>query len=243
MYSIFYQKQYLKIFHVVGFLFTILVFCEAQLSIRDSIINLQNKPIFTAKNIILPSTLIAYGTIGLFSAEIQNSNKNIRSEFSKFNASKYNIDDYIQFIAPCTVTILDLFGNRSKHSFWQRVALQSLTFGIMGTTVFGLKEITKIQRPDLSSKNSFPSGHTATAFAGAEYLWQEYKHKSVWYCSGYILASSVAFMRLYNDRHWFTDVAAGAGIGILSTKLSYYFISKYNGKTAKSKIKKENLVY
>jgi membrane-associated phospholipid phosphatase len=28
---------------------------------------------------------------------------------------------------------------------------------------------------------SFPSGHTATAFAGAEFLWQEYKDVSIWY--------------------------------------------------------------
>ena len=27
---------------------------------------------------------------------------------------------------------------------------------------------------------------------------------------------------MYNDRHWLTDVAAGAGIGMLSTKVAYW---------------------
>ena len=90
---------------------------------------------------------------------------------------------------------------------------------IMSGTVFGLKSWTKIERPDGTSKNSFPSGHTATAFAGAEFLWQEYKDKSIWYgITGYAIATGTGLFRMYNDRHWLTDVAAGAGIGILSTK-------------------------
>lgn len=61
---------------------------------------------------------------------------------------------------------------------------------IMSGTVLGLKSITKIERPDGSSKNLFPFGHTATAFAGAEFLWQEYKDKSIWYgIAGYSVAT------------------------------------------------------
>lgn len=103
-----------------------------------------------------------------------------------------------------------------------------------------LKSITKVDRPDGSSNNSFPSGHTATAFAGAEFLWQEYKDVSVWYgISGYLVASGTGFFRMYNNRHWLTDVAAGVGIGIASTKLAYLlhpYISKlfYKNENHKS---------
>ena len=107
---------------------------------------------------------------------------------------------------------------------------------ITTSTVLGLKSGTKIERPDGSSKNSFPSGHTATAFAGAEFLRQEYGDQSVWYgIAGYAVATGTGLFRMYNNRHWLTDVAAGAGIGILSTKIAYwvnpYLTRKMFGET------------
>ena len=94
---------------------------------------------------------------------------------------------------------------------------------IMGATVNILKKTTYEMRPDGSSSNSFPSGHTATAFMGAEFLYQEYKNTSIWYgVTGYAIATGTGFFRMYNDRHWLNDIAAGAGIGILSTKIAYW---------------------
>jgi membrane-associated phospholipid phosphatase len=75
--------------------------------------------------------------------------------------------------------------------------------------------MTRIERPDGSSYNS-SLGHTANAFASAEFLWQEYKDVSIWYgISGYIIASGTGVLRIYNNRHWLTDVAAGAGIDFM----------------------------
>jgi membrane-associated phospholipid phosphatase len=94
---------------------------------------------------------------------------------------------------------------------------------IMGASVGGIKLISHVQRPDGSNYMSFPSGHTATAFACAEFLYQEYKDVSVWYgIAGYTIAAGTGFMRMYNNRHWLTDVVAGAGFGILSTKIAYW---------------------
>ena len=93
----------------------------------------------------------------------------------------------------------------------------------LGIAVNSIKYTSKVQRPDGSSYNAFPSGHTATAFMNAEFLYQEYKHISPWYgVVGYSLATSVGALRMLNNRHWLTDVCAGAGIGILSTKMAYW---------------------
>jgi membrane-associated phospholipid phosphatase len=94
---------------------------------------------------------------------------------------------------------------------------------MMGITVNSLKFITKEKRPDGSSRNSFPSGHTAMAFMGAELLWHEFRNVSPWIgITGYTIAAGTGFFRMYNNRHWLTDVLAGAGIGILSTKAAYW---------------------
>src|SRR5205085_1994320 len=90
-----------------------------------------------------------------------------------------------------------------------------------------LKNITHIERPDGSNFKSFPSGHTATAFMTAEYLRQEYKDVSPWIpVAGYAVAAATGYMRLYNNKHWASDVFAGAAIGVLSTQFTYYCQAK-----------------
>jgi membrane-associated phospholipid phosphatase len=95
-----------------------------------------------------------------------------------------------------------------------------------------------VERPDGSSNNSFPSGHTANAFMGAEFLYQEYKDVSPWYgIAGYVVATGTGLFRMYNNRHWFSDVVAGAGFGILSTKVAYWIYPWMKEKIFKEKTK------
>lgn len=136
---------------------------------------------------------------------------------------KITIDDFSQYSPMGTVFILNLSGIEGRHRFKERLTIYATAYLIMGTTVLTLKNLAKFDRPDGSSTNSFPSGHTATAFLGAEFLWQEFKDKSVWIgIAGYTIAAGTGFFRMYNNRHWLTDVAAGAGIGMLSTKIAYW---------------------
>lgn len=91
-----------------------------------------------------------------------------------------------------------------------------------GILVNGTKYFVDEKRPDSSAQNSFPSGHTATVFMGAELVRSEY---GIGYGIGaYLVAGGVAFLRLYNDRHWLNDVVAGAGFGILSARIGYWLL-------------------
>ena len=92
----------------------------------------------------------------------------------------------------------------------------------MTAAVFGLKNLTHQLRPDNSGYNSFPSGHTAQAFAAATFLSEEYKSKFKWMpYLAYGIASSVGVLRMANNKHYISDVLVGAGLGILSMKMSY----------------------
>lgn len=106
----------------------------------------------------------------------------------------------------------------------------------MNTIVQSSKKITHVERPDLSNYRSFPSGHTAQAFLCAEMLRIEYGKRSPWFgIAGYAAASGTAYLRMYNNKHWFSDVVAGAGVGILSTRLAYWTYNRLKPKIFKEK--------
>ncbi|KUJ59533.1 PA-phosphatase [Flavobacteriaceae bacterium CRH] len=185
---------------------------------------------FKYEALVIPSALIIYGVIGLESHTLKDINTDTKTELSEHIDNKFTIDDFSQYSAFLSVYALNAAGVKGKNNFKDRTIILTTAYLIMGTTVNVIKNTGNELRPDGTSNNSFPSGHTATAFMGAEFLYQEYKDISVWYgISGYLLAAGTGFFRMYNDRHWFSDVAAGAGIGILSTKIAYWihpFVSK-----------------
>jgi len=178
---------------------------------------------FKFKQLIIPSVLIGYGVIGIESDQLKLFNTQIKEEVNEDIDEKITIDDFTQYAPALSVYGLNAFGIKGKHNLKDRTIILGTSYLLMSASVLSLKSITKVERPDGSAFNSFPSGHTATAFAGAEFLWQEYKDVSVWYgISGYLVATGTGMFRIYNNKHWLTDVVAGAGIGILSTKIAYW---------------------
>ena len=136
---------------------------------------------------------------------------------------KTGIDDYLQFFGPAMTVGLKLGGYEGRSDWPRLLASAGLSYAIMAGFVNGIKYTAKEMRPDGSTANSWPSGHTATAFVGASLLHKEYGlTRSPWFSvAGYGLATATGVMRVLNNRHWISDVMSGAGIGILSTELGY----------------------
>ena len=136
---------------------------------------------------------------------------------------KTGIDDYSQFFGPVMTTGLKIAGVESRSDWGRYLASALMSYGIMAGFVNGIKYTAKEMRPDGSTANSWPSGHTATAFVGATILHKEYgMTRSPWYSvAGFGVATATGVMRVLNNRHWVSDVLSGAGIGIMSTELAY----------------------
>lgn len=136
---------------------------------------------------------------------------------------RQHYDDYLQYLPTAAMLGMKIGGVEGRSSWGRMLASDAFTVAIMSTVVSQLKVKTKVMRPDGSNNHSFPSGHTATAFMTATMLHKEYGDISPWISIGaYSAATATGLMRMANNKHWLSDIMAGAGIGILSTELGYF---------------------
>src|SRR6185312_12648212 len=115
------------------------------------------------------------------------------------------------------------------------------SIGAAGLTAFVIKGFAGRGRPFVSGDTnphnykfgrgfhnddytSFPSGHVTTAFATASavsqeigYLWPHASH--LWTPVLFTSASLVGAARIYEDKHWASDVVAGAAVGTLVSRV------------------------
>ncbi len=191
------------------------------------------------KQLILPVALMTFGAIEVILApKYRLLNYAIGHEVITHQPNKFTIDDITQYVPAASVYVLNLSGIKGRHNFKDRTIILGIASLFTAASVNAIKYTAKVERPDKSAFNSFPSGHTAVAFMGAEFLWQEYKGVSVWYgISGYIVAATTGALRIYNNKHWVGDVAFGAGLGILSTKMAYWIYSAIQNNRSKKKNK------
>ncbi|MDR1552707.1 MAG: phosphatase PAP2 family protein [Prevotellaceae bacterium] len=207
----------------------------------DTVQNLKSNSV--KENILIgagiPSLMIAYGIYSLDNKELVKIDSDTDDNVHKRKFLTNNrLDDYLQFSPAVAAFGLKLAGVESKHKLSDMAILYALSNTLETGIVYATKTASKRMRPDGSKYNSFPSGHTATAFVAAEFLHQEYKDKSIWISVGsYTMASLIGVSRILNDKHWVSDVVAGAGIGIISTKIVYwtypYLQKMFNRKKSK----------
>lgn len=179
------------------------------------------------RDVTLPVALIATSALFVDNNYLKTQRENIQDALSAKGKKKFKADDYMQYSPMVAVYGLDLMGIKGKHSFKDRTIILAMSYAIQATMTHSMKFAFKEKRPDSSARNSFPSGHTATAFMGAQFLYEEYKDTSPWIgYAGYAIATATGYLRIYNDRHYVNDVVAGACIGIISTKLAYWLYPK-----------------
>lgn len=152
----------------------------------------------------------------------------MREKYPRFRS---HFDDFLQHAPLAAVATLDACGVPAAHRPAGQLMRLATSMGLMAGVVTALKYTVHEERPDHSDDNSFPSGHTATSFAAAELLHQEFRGQVAVVVGGYAVATSVGVLRMLNDKHWLGDVVTGAGIGMLSTKLVYWSMDRLHRRT------------
>lgn len=154
------------------------------------------------------------------------------------NASKFHLPDAVdktfKWTPLATVLALDAAGLKSKNNIQNQLLLMSVGEGVMNAVLKPVKYGVHRMRPNHSLDiKSFPSGHTATSFLGAEILRRETEgiHKGIG-LGAYAVAAATAALRIYNNKHWLSDVVAGAVLGFISARAAYGLLKKLKKKSA-----------
>lgn len=178
---------------------------------------------FTFRQAYVPAALIATGIVATTLFTDQLKYKIVEERNRHFAGFHTNIDDYMQY-APIPIAYgLDALGVKSENDVLNRSLILLKGEALMLISVNTLKYTTHELRPDGGNHYSFPSGHTAQAFAAATFLSEEYKHRFSWMpYAAYGVAGATGLLRIANNRHFIGDVLMGAGLGILSMKVAYW---------------------
>lgn len=212
------------------FLFILLIFIsikstasgfqlENQTDRKDSVSvdSLQNaKTMLTLKSQTLPVGLISAGVL-LNIGDIKN---HIQDKIPRTNT---RLEDYLQYAPIAEMYLFDAAGFKHQNSVFDQTKYLAISQLVSCGLVHLMKSTTNVKRPT-GDDQSFPSGHTTAAFVDATVLYHEFKDtEPIIAYSGYLFATSTGILRMTNNAHWLTDVLVGAGLGILTTNLVYYF--------------------
>ncbi len=189
------------------------------------------KRVFNKENL-----LVFGGLLGTSFLLDEWSNKRLKLNQNSFLDSYTNIFNEFgekKYIAPATFATW-IIGTAIKD---ERLSTTALNSGKALITAAILTEGTKIiagrSRPSLNRGNmhfnafggtsnetkSFPSGHAFVSWAVFTPFAEEY---SKWI---YAIPASVSFARMYRNKHWFSDVVLGGGIGYFA---GLYFHKRKN---------------
>ena len=145
-------------------------------------------------------------------------NRNIQRELNEDHPLCCNLtkpgNTYLQILPNILYTFsygINYFINNEDDSKRKAIGMVKAT-AYADLWVEILKRSINERRPQGASTESFPSGHTSSAFAFASYVASEHP----WYVGvpAYVMASYVGFCRMQDNHHYLNDVIAGATIGM-----------------------------
>ncbi|NNE75677.1 MAG: phosphatase PAP2 family protein [Pricia sp.] len=178
---------------------------------------------------ILPATLLLSGVLLSDSRFEKSLNRETRKRVG--NDFDFPIDEYTRFAPTTLLYVADLAGLEAKNHWFDQTKNMAISIVLTDIITNTLKRSIYKVRPNGFNAKAFPSGHSSLTFATAEVLYEEFNHSNpVLAYSGYGFAAVTGSFRMLNNKHWLSDVLAGAGIGILVTKLVYHldYLFKWN---------------
>ena len=204
---------------------------------------LDTKEVFTAparwdRNdwLVLAGIAAGIGTVAAFDEDIEREIRGARNNTmtSIFDNVQPLGNEYAIGIVGSFYIYGEIFKDpRAKTTALDSIAASAIASGIVTNSfkyVIGRGRPTDGRgaynfRP-FSGQDSFSSGHTTEAFALASVISEHYD--SLWVqVPAYSLASAVGYARLNNNRHWPSDVLAGAVIGTFVGKTVVHFNQKH----------------
>ncbi|QCR24202.1 phosphatase PAP2 family protein [Pontibacter sp. SGAir0037] len=189
------------------------------------------------KRAVLPSAvLIGAGIYTVGGRGILSSHDVFDYRTRTFPNFSTNADDFIMLAPLVGLYGFNLISSQHRHELPRQTLLLISAGALTSAIVWPVKTITDIERPN-GKPTAFPSGHTAYAFTMATFMDKEFRHKSPWVSvASYGIAGATGAMRILNNAHWFSDVLAGAGVGILSVNTVYWIHGKLvNNRTLKDR--------
>ena len=191
----------------------------------------------TGVDYLTPGIIVA---AGLFTFKDQGllNRADIR-EYTQEHVSNLDnkFDNFGRFAPALAVYGLNLAGVTGKHTTGRATLNYAVGSAIYASGMFFLKAVTNVERPDGSDKSSFPSGHTAAAFASAVFLEKEYGYRGrLIPIAGYTVASITGLSRILKNRHWSPDVLVGAGIGLVGMNLGYALMNRISPRNGKKEL-------
>jgi membrane-associated phospholipid phosphatase len=182
-----------------------------------------------ALRIAIPSAIVGIGIMAhtpTYSSTLCQVRHKMQAETQAiFGKTDFRgVDDYSRHLPLVTAYGLMATGHRGERTPLAFTLIYVLAHELDGTVVSNLKRVTAQGRPfNENVRTSFPSSHTSQAFLTATLLHEQYGRQYPWVSvTGYAMATATGTMRFIGNKHWVTDVMAGAAIGFLSAETVWH---------------------
>ncbi len=127
----------------------------------------------------------------------------------------------------CSYIVSGLFTSFLKNYFYDHINRPHFVFGYFVQNA----KIKYVEGVDMVGQNSFPSGHSTSAFAVFTCL-ALLSNNIFFKMLFFVLAVVCAFSRTYLSQHWLVDITMGSAIGVITATL-FYFVFMHTTKFQK----------